>query len=87
LRGSAGIAPASHSAGESPAYDHARTYFEKEQKQQPSQSTGQPNKKSITRQTLGGQFEFALILMREKVGVALVFGWRTPESPARRVLA
>jgi hypothetical protein len=46
LRGSAGFAPASHSASVSLAYDHARTQFEKEQKQQPSKSTGQPETKS-----------------------------------------
>jgi hypothetical protein len=42
LRGSAGFAPASHSAGESPAYDHARTYFEKEQNSSPANLAANP---------------------------------------------
>jgi hypothetical protein len=40
LRGSAGFSPASHSAGISPAYDHARTQFEKEQLPQPAKFIG-----------------------------------------------
>src|SRR5208337_2416821 len=53
LRGSAGFSPASHSASVSPAYDHARTQFEKEQKQRPSQSTGHANTKSNARAAHG----------------------------------
>ena len=53
LRGSAGFSPASHSAGVSPAYDHARTQFEKEQKQQPRQSTGRASTKSNVRSASG----------------------------------
>jgi hypothetical protein len=57
LRGSAGFAPASHSSGITPAYDHARTQFEKEQKQQPAKFTG-PKKTSQTVRRSHGKVKF-----------------------------